>query len=168
MALLIAGFAGCAAQAPAVKLRIAGGEKIMVDLGRGGVIEGESKEVKVGVAGFMTNTQAKKGFYVFGLELKTMPALISMKVEDVTDDNVVLLVDDRSPKLAGRIWRWATPLQSPDEKTLRWIQEIDDSFRVYRFTIALSDGRQLVLHHAAFYPAFAKEHMKFELGLGPP
>jgi len=138
-----------------------------VDLGRGGVVGGENKDVKIGTAGFLTNTQQRKGVYVFGIEFKNAATPRSVKIDDVTDDRVLPMVDDSDAKVAGRIWRWTCPPIALDDAMLKWIREIDDSFRVYRILIILGDGRQVKLYHAVFYPAFAKERIRKELGEGP-
>jgi hypothetical protein len=168
IALLVIGLAGCASQAPSVKLRIAGGEKITVDLGRGGVVGGENKDVKIEAAGIVPNATSKQVVFFFGVVFKTGGVPKSVKVEDVTEDAAVPMIEDSHPKLAGKAWRWSSPPVSPDNISLRWIHEIDESFRVYRFTIVLSDDRQIVVHHAVFYPAFVKMRMRHDLGLETP
>ena len=164
----LVGFAGCASQAPLVKLRIAGGEKLTLDMSRGGIIGDENENAKVSLAGFRADGKSKKGFYVFAVEFKQKAMPRSVTVEDVTGEEPQLMVEDQSPKLSERLWQWTgTPL-SPDDKALEWIREIDDSFRVYRVTVVLVDGRPIVLHYAAYFSSSLKLRMRRDLGLETP
>ena len=162
---LLLGLSGCATQGPSVKLMISGGEKITLDMSRGGVVGPEIKELKVGSAGYLLNSKEKKGFYIFSIEFKADVKPQSIKIEDVSDKKAQILVDDPAPKLTGRIWRHDCPPVGPDDPGMGWVHEIDDSFRTYRYSVTLSDGRFLSFYHVAFYPSFSKIHFRKELGL---
>lgn len=158
-------FAGCASQLSAVRLRVAGGQRIIVDMQRGGLVEGEKREVKVRMGGFMLNSEGKNGIYLFTLEFNAgdIPRLV--KIEDVSDDKARILIEDQAPKLLKQIWAWKSEPQSPTAESLQWIHEIDDSFRVFRFTVELVDGRKFVQHQVSYYPAFVKARICKGLGL---
>jgi hypothetical protein len=165
IALLVV-FAGCTSSAPSVRIRISGGEKLMVDLARGGAIGPENEYLTIKAAGVLLNSKEKKVSQAFGIELKkTDPTLRRVKVEDVSEATSQPLVDDTNPEVKARGWRWIGPLMEPDDKSLTWIYNIDETFRVYRFTIVLSDGRELVIYHAAFYSPFMKFQLRTALGL---
>jgi predicted GH43/DUF377 family glycosyl hydrolase len=168
LALLLVGLSGCASQTPSVRLLTSGGEKITVDLSRKGAVGPENKDLNVLGAAFLASPQQKKGIYAFALQLKSDVVLRGVKVEDVTETKARLMVDDTSPKVTGRKWTWSSPPVAPDDSSLAWVQNIDESFRVYRFTIVLADGRQIVMHHTGYYPPFVKARMRVDLGFVDP
>jgi len=168
LALFLVGLSGCVSQGPSVRLLTSGGEKITVDLSRKGAVGPENKDVEVIAATFLANSQMKKGIYAFALLLKSDAVLRSVKVEDVTEAKARLMVEVSSPKVEGRKWTWSSPPAAPDEIDLAWLQNIDESFRVYRFTIGLADGRQIIMHHAGYYPSYVKAHLRVNLGFVEP
>jgi len=169
LAALLVIFAGCAtSQAPSVRIRTSSGEKITVDMSRGGAVGPESKDLKITAAMFEINPKIKKGLYVFGIDFKTEAMPRSIKVEDVSDEKARTLVDESNLKIEKRAWRFACQPMGLEEKTLRWVHEIDESFRVYRFTVTYDDGRLVEQYHATFYPSFAKAYLLHQLSAETP
>lgn len=164
-ALIMLGLAGCASPGIQVRLLVSSGEKILVNMPQGTVVGNDVKEVKIKAASFLTNPEKKQGIYAFGFNLMANAALKSVKVEDVTDSKAVTMVEDNDPKLQGVAWTYTSPPFSPDDKSLGWLHEIDESLRVYCFWITLSDGRQLKVYHVVYYAPFMKAGMRHALGL---
>jgi hypothetical protein len=165
---LLVGFAGCASQMPLVKLRISGGERIMVEFPKGTVKGEENDDVMVDAAVFLVKPQFKKGNHCISVEFGKNATPQSVKVEDMTGDQAQLLIDDKNPKLTGRAWRCVCASLGPDDPSLQWLHDIDDSFCVYRITVVLTDGRQIVQHHAIVYPAYRKAQMRRDFGIDTP
>ena len=148
-----------------VKLRTAGGGKIMVDTSSGKVIGEDDSEVPKAVAMFRIDPNAKTGIFDFAIGFQKNLAPRSVKIEDVTGGQPQLIVDKLDPKLTVQIWRWTSAPLKPDDKALQWLNDIDDSCLVYRITIVLTDGRQIVRHAATFYPSFVKTGLRTDLGM---
>ena len=165
---LLFSLAACASSSsPKVRVRISGGERITIDLKNGDIVGAESKEIKVRMGGLVTNAKDKQACYVFILEFKVGDVPQSIKIEDVTDEVAQVFVEDHEPKLDARIWNWKSAPLDGDAKSLQWVREIDDSFRVCRFTVVLKDGRKLSQYQSAYYPAFVKARLRKELGGEP-
>jgi len=167
LASLLVGLTGCASQGPIVKLRISGGEKIMAEFPKGSVKEEENDAMKVAAAYFVVQPQFKKGSHCVAVEFGKNITPRSVKVEEVTENKAQLLIDDKSPKLTAQIWRCVCAPLGPDDPTLQWLNDLDDTFRVYRITVVLTDGRQIVQHHAMAYSAFRKAQLRKEFGIDP-
>ena len=148
-----------------VKVPIAGGERILVDMSRRGLVGEEDKDVKVIVAEFRSNPKEKKGLYSFVLAFKTSAKPSSVKIEDVSENRASTMVDDSNPQVKGKLWFWASAPMTAEDAELRWINEIDESFRVYRISIVLDNGRQVSIYHAMFYPPVLKWVIRKGLGL---
>ena len=165
LAALLLSFAGCASPTPLVKLRISDGGRITAEFPKGIIVGEDHSEVNVDAAIFLVNTQLKKGNHCISIEFKKKVVPRSVKVEEVTADKAQLLIDDQAPKLTGTSWRSVCATLGPDDPSLQWVHEIDDSFRVYRVTVVLSDGRQIIQHHATVYPEHVKARMRREFGI---
>jgi hypothetical protein len=144
---------------------VAGGEKIRVALARGATAPTTDDGVQIQVANFTVNKD-KKIVYVFAFNDSRGRALRSVRVDDVSDEAAVMLVDDAQPKLepAGTWHRETEPLEFDDAK-VGWFTTISNSLRVFRFTLTFSDGRKLVLHQGMLYPAVLKESVRRTFGL---
>ena len=149
----------CVAPAPQARIRISTGERLVVNL-RDGRVEGSgSKLVNFSVARFMVNAQNKNGIYDLGLHFTEEVELASIRVEDVTDDKSVLLMLDEAPVLSKGVWHKTTEPVDFNAESMKWVHDIDDSFRVYAFYITLKDGQKITLHQAAVYLGFIKGGM---------
>jgi hypothetical protein len=74
------------------------------------------------------------------------------------------LVDDQHPVL-NKEGIWTTTIGPIDADKIPWLIEIENSIRIFRFTIVTSDGRTLLLYQAASYPAAIKKYFREELGI---
>jgi len=130
---------------------IAGGEKIAVPLGPRGVEPSKKDDIQIEFSGCALNREKK---LVYGFEFSDARgrALRHVRVEDVSDDAPVLLLDDAQPALERNRWRGTSRLFEPEDPALAWVATITNSLRVFRFTITQADGREIVLHQGAMYP----------------
>jgi len=148
--------ASCASPGPSARVTLADGRKLIVNLQDGRIAGEESKHMSVQTARFMYNVQQKQGKYVFVLYFPDGSVPTSIKIEDITGSKPEIMVQDQKPVLKDRIWFTGCPSLSLDDPSLKWMHDIDDSFRIYRFTVVLQDGTEIVLHQASVYPGFAK------------
>ena len=148
-----------------VKVPIAGGERILVDMSRRGLVGEEDKDVKVIVAELRANPKEKKALYSIVLEFKATARPRSVKIEDVSENTASIMIDDADPKVSGKLWFWTGAPMSADAPQLHWINEIDESFRIYRVSVALDNGRQVSFHHVMFYTPMLKWMIRKGLGL---
>jgi hypothetical protein len=162
--LLSLGIGGCATGDVAMLATIAGGEKVRVPLGRGGPVLTNEAGVQIDTATFMPNPD-KKIVYIFAFTDSRSRALRSVRVEDVSDEAAVTIVDSAQPKLSpGGQWQAESePLDLSDPR-LSWFATITNSLRVFRFTLTFSDGQTLVLHQGAMFPAGMKAAVRQAFG----
>lgn len=150
----------CVAPAPQARIRISSGERLVVNL-RDGTVEGShSKLVKVLGARFMLSPQTKNGIYDIAVAFAPGAVPASIRVEDVTDEKPALILQDDAPQLfENKAWRKTSDPVDLDGESMKWMHDIDDSFRVYAFHITLKDGQKILLHQAAIYLGFFKQGM---------
>jgi hypothetical protein len=84
-------------------------------------------------------------------------------VRDVSEAPVMTLVDVRDPALDGFVWRGKTAPLGPADDFIKFMTNIDNSIRVYRFTFTLVDGSVHVLTLPIMVPGFLKEGIEKNL-----
>jgi hypothetical protein len=91
---------------------------------------------------------------------------VSVMVDDVSDEPILNLVSDANPKLTGENhWNMLTAPHSPMDEYAKWVMSLDNTIRVYRFTIKLADGTTHVLRYPIFVPQRAKAMIRYQLGV---
>jgi hypothetical protein len=156
---------GCVSDAPQVRLMVSGGDKVVFDLGRGEIVGEEQTDIYINSATLMTDATKKRGLYLFGATFKSTTPLKSVLVEDVTDPQAKEMVRDLEPKMKGATWIFTTEPVEGSDHSFGWVTELDESFRVYRFTFSFVDGRQVKLHRVTYYSPFVKPGLRKGLGL---
>jgi len=131
-----------------------------------GLVPEENADAKLVPASLEVKPSVKTLTYKFLFFEKTGNAPRSVVVEDVSGPAPEILVEDDHPALIKKAWLGTSGPKTADDPRLGWLNEPDDSFRIYRVTIVTSDGRRLVMYTAAGYAAPAKELFKKMLGLG--
>lgn len=169
-AALSAGWvAGCATGDYAYVTTIATGERIQIPLQKGSPVLASKGDVTIRHAALVPrpnqDTEQKQLQYLFAFHYKGSVPLKSVFVEDVTDDHPIKMVEDSSPALVEQRWTATSRMFGPDEDALSWVAHLDNSMRVYRFTITRADGSKIVLDQGWLVPGWAKTVMRRALGL---
>lgn len=159
LVLSLLALTACVAPGPQARIKISTGERVVVGL-RDGRVEGHQSDlVKVLAARFMLSAQNKNGMYDLGLLFADGATPASILVEDVTDEKSCIILRDERPVLNQRIWHKPSDPVDLASESMKWMHDIDDSFRVYAFHITLQDGRKIKLLQASIYLGFFKSAM---------
>lgn len=154
---LLAVAAGCASKVFSYATTVSGGEQLRFTFEAGRAAPVKAEGFQILDAGIRPDMETKKvvcGFLFF--DENPNRALQSVRVEDVTEEQPVLLIDDLAPKVEKQRWSGLTKQFGAESPEIKWVFYIADSVRVYRFTITTADGRKVVLHQAAMVPAWVK------------
>jgi hypothetical protein len=81
----------------------------------------------------------------------------SIVVRDISEAPIMTIVDDRAPILNGFVWQGKTEPLGPSDDFIKFMTNIDNSIRVYRFTFTMVDGSVHVLTLPIMVPGFLKE-----------
>ena len=156
--------AGCQTGDVLMKVPISGGGEIVVPVTGGGPKPGHAAGYTVDVASLEPGTQTREAYYKFGLVCAQAPALRRIRIEDISDEKPVVLIDDRNPKFKDRHWAENTAMISADDPRFRWVYQITMSMRVYKFTLTLSNGSHVSFNHVTIYPPFVKSIIRAKWG----
>ncbi|HVU25114.1 MAG TPA: hypothetical protein VHE13_13385 [Opitutus sp.] len=110
------------------------------------------------------NPKDKTLIYLLRFFVAKGESLGSVKVEDVSDETPFVLVEDAHPEIKNGEWRGVSRAYKLEDPEMRWVGYLDQSFRVYRFTVTLGDGRTVVLHEGVMIPGFGKAMLRRVLG----
>jgi hypothetical protein len=163
--LLLLLLVGCAGSGDfAMLVPIAGGEKLRVPLSGGGPPPARNDAIQITTAGLEPSPEPEAVVYRFGFKLLKPLDIRRVTVQDVAGDRSIVLVEDGSPQIDGGEWKGASPLLRGRDERLTWVYHLENSVRVYRFTIETTDGRTLVLQQPSIVPGIAKKAMRAKLG----
>jgi len=163
------GAAGCLMQASySANVTTADGVQIEVPLSREAVVV---EDDAVSVKNFRFTPLAMEGgkglAFGFELEFRQGARPVAISVEDVSDLPILGVYSDNAPAFAKKdIWRAISPPHSAADPLVGWLMTLDNTVKVYRFTVKLSDGTTHVLRYPIVAPAQMKAIMRTNLGFG--
>jgi hypothetical protein len=158
---------GCATGDYAYVSTISTGERIQIPLERGSPTMAKKGTLTVRNAALIPNivSKEKELQYLFALiDSGTVP-LKSVRVEDVTEAPALLMAEDLDPKVVNHQWSKTSRMFKADEPALAWIAHLDNSMRIYRFTVVKADGTTTTLDQGWMVPGWVKVPMRAALGM---
>jgi len=158
---------GCAAGEYAYVTRISTGERLQIPLERGSPTMAKKGTLAIRNAALVPNVVSKEKElqYLFSLNDTGTVPLKSIRVEDVSDEKTNLMLEDLDPKLDHGSWVKVSRMYKGGERELSWVEHLDNSMRVFRFTVVKQDGTTTVLDQGWMVPGWAKVPMRAALGL---
>jgi hypothetical protein len=105
--------------------------------------------------------------YALVLEFKKGAIPADIQVDDVSEDPILRIMGDSSPKFRAGTHGWEALSQPfhPADEHAKWVMTLDNGVKTYRFTVKLTDGSTHVLYYPIFVPATAKAFMRAQLGV---
>jgi len=162
--VFVALLAGCATGDYSLVAPVSGGTKVRVPIGPGGPVPMEMDGVKIEVFGLRPDFEKKQVLYTFGFFDARGRGLQDVKVEDVSDDTPFPLLEDAAPQVDKGHWHGTSRSFAAGDEYLKWIYQVDNSLRVYRFTVKFTDGHELVIHQGSTFPNFMKSAIRHMFG----
>ena len=143
---------------------VAGGKKIWIAFNERGALPVKTSDIEVSVAGFLTDKEKKELTYRFLFKVVSNQDPKKVVVQDISEGNPEVLVTDTHPILRGGYWGGQSAPKTKDDPQVSFLRNDRDSIRVYRFTITLADGREVVVDQALFYFGIMKSEARHNLG----
>jgi hypothetical protein len=104
--------------------------------------------------------------YTFSLEFRGGARPVAITVDDISEEPILTIYTDDSPKLVrGILWAATTKTYNPADEHVKWLQTLDSGVRAYRFTVRLADGTTHVLRYPIFVSNYAKMAARDALGI---
>lgn len=165
-ALIALGWAGCAS-APEVKYTATtcDDQRVTFHMVNGSVEHPSEAGIQTDTPKLEPNPKEKKFIFLVRLFVNTAEPPRSIKVEDVSDDQPVLLAESTNPEIRNHEWRDISRTLTMDDPAMKWLTYLDQSFRIFRFTVVLADGRTVVLHDGVMVPGYGKAMLRHLMGL---
>jgi hypothetical protein len=147
---------------------IANGETMEISIKNGGLVLAEQDGIHILQVALNPSSNKKDVVYTFEFSAKNGLVPTHVLIEDLTETPIKVVADDPAPKLKDGHWKLDTPVLDPKDPTFEWLVQLDDTIRVYRFTITLADGRQVVLRQPQMFPVFMKQLIRVMTGIDKP
>jgi hypothetical protein len=105
--------------------------------------------------------KAKTLAFTFVVQFKEGTAPARIDIEDVTEAPILPIFEDRNPKIVkNNLWGAVSSPVGPHDEHVNWLLTLDNSVRVYRFTVKLADGSVHVLYKPIFLSAPMKNYIR--------
>lgn len=165
MAGLLTG--GCATGGYTYVKKISTGERIEFPLVRGMPEPAKSGAITIAAATLIPDQKEdkKQAVYLFAMLDESPQPPKSVRIEDVSDDIARVLLEDPNPTLNKHRWVGHSREFTGNDAELNWVTYLDDSLRVFRFTITSASGEKIVLHQGWMVPAMMKAAMRKTLDI---
>jgi hypothetical protein len=119
----------------------------------------ENDFFKIENAGFQADTSKSRPTlkYAFMFLLKKPIKILRVRVEDVSGNPPVLLVDDTTPKISGSRWRAMTPARPMTPDNFPWMFDASSTRKSFRVTVStLGQGDIVLVQPTKFYASVKK------------
>ena len=91
----------------------------------------------------------------------------SILVEDITEAPIFAVLNETHPKMVKSThWIGVTTPKHLDDPTYEWMLNLENTVKVYRFTITTNDGKVHVLRVPVFVPSQMKYFVRTQIGAG--
>jgi hypothetical protein len=97
--------------------------------------------------------------WTFGIKLRQLVQLRSIRIEDVTEGSPVLLVNDQAPQAEGNAWTGYTGAIEPSASAIPWLFDNAPARRTFRFTVTDLNGQDSILEQTVTYPVKTKKDL---------
>jgi hypothetical protein len=167
-AILLLG--GCAHQTLTESIPISGGQSLTFTRVGTGFVKAENERFVVDEAGLTTYRTEGKNFvrWQFAIMPKQETALRMVRIEDVTDDSPILVLEDRAPGIDERRWSRQSDLVRANPRLIPWLFEFERTTRVFRITVRETNGKTSILYQAVLFTPKAKKDFRVLMGPETP
>jgi hypothetical protein len=157
---------GCAHQPMSETITVSGGQNLSFNRVGAGFVKTENDRLVVDEAGLTTYRTEGKNFvrWQFAIMPKEQTALRLVRIEDVTDDRPVLILEDRAPRIDERRWSRQSNLIRANTRSIPWLFEFGRTTRVFRITVRETNGRTSILYQAVLFTSKAKKDFRVLMG----
>lgn len=117
-----------------------------------------AKGIETNITGIMIS--AGKLVPTFGFDITSMKKLISVRVEDVTGKDAVLMVEDSAPVVERAHWKGNSAPREITPEAVPWLFTGGDTLTVFCFTIQLEgDGEPVVIYQPSVFGEASKQRL---------
>ena len=157
---------GCAHQPMTETIAVSGGQNIRFTRVGAGFVKAENERFVLDEAGLTTYRTEGKNFvrWQFAIMPKEETALRLVRIEDVTNDRPVLILEDRAPQIDERRWSRQSDLIRANTRSIPWLFEFGRTTRVFRIKVRETNGKTSILYQAVLFTPKAKKDFRVLMG----
>ncbi len=170
LALLSAALCGCQiSPSVSAKVTTAEGETIEVPLESGNTPVSDGvitvRLFQIGPWDMGPN-KPKAVIFSFIVEFKEGADPKTVVVDDITEAPIMrIFADMKAHIVKDHIWGGVSTPYAPQDEHAKWLLNLDNSIRLYRFTVVLQDGTTHMVMKPMFFPGQMKSYVRTQLGV---
>ena len=163
-AILLLG--GCAHQPLTESVPVSGRQNLTFTRVGAGFVKAENERFVVDEAGLTTYRTEGKNFvrWQFAIMPKQVTGLRVVRIEDVTNDSPILVLEDRAPRIDERRWSRQSALIRANPRSIPWLFEFGRTTRVLRITVRETNDKTSILYQAVLFTPKAKKDFRVLMG----
>jgi hypothetical protein len=161
---------GCAHEPMTETVPVSGGQYLTFTRVGPGFVKAENDRFVVDESGLTIYRTEGKNFvrWQFALMPKHETVIELIKIEDVTEDHPIPILEDRAPLIEERRWARQSGLIRANPHSIPWLFEFGRTTRVFRITIKERTGRTSVLYQPVLFTSKAKKDFRVLMGPETP
>lgn len=118
-----------------------------------------AKGIETNVTGIIIS--AGKLVPTFGFDINSKKKPVNVRVEDVTGNEAILLVEDPNPVIELAQWKGNSAPKELTAAGVPWLFTAGDTLTVFRFTVLLEGDREpVVIYQPSVFPESSKARLR--------
>lgn len=132
--------------------------------------QAEDSRYVVTESGLTTFRRGGRNFvrWQFSIRVKRPTSLADVRVEEVSGNAPVLILEDHKPRVDQTYWTKQSALIPANPQALPWLYNAGATLRIFRLTVTDAGGRTSTLYQPANFTWKAKEAIRFQMGPETP
>jgi hypothetical protein len=165
-AILVLLTVGCVHQPTTETVTVSGGRNITFTRLGPGFVKAENESFVVDESGLTTYRTGGKNFvrWKFAIMPRRPVAVSLVKIEDITGDQPVPILEDRSPRFEERSWVGESNLIPARTESIPWLFEAGRTVRVFRITLQATGNKTSTLYQPVLFTGKAKKDFRVLMG----
>jgi hypothetical protein len=165
-ALLILLVGACVHQPTSETVTVSGGQNMTFTRVGPGFVKAENASFVVDESGLTTYRTGGRNFvrWKFAIMPRRLVAVRLVRIEDVTADQPVPILEDQSPRFEERAWFGESNLIPARTESIPWLFEAGRTVRIFRITLQETGHRTSTLYQPVLFTGKAKNDFRVLMG----
>jgi hypothetical protein len=166
MAILVLLTVGCVHQPITEAVTVSGGQSITFTRVGPGFVKAENESFVVDESGLTTYRTGGKNFvrWKFAIMPRKPVSVRLVKIEDITGDQPIPILEARYPRFEERSWVGESNLIPARTESIPWLFDAGRTIRVFRITLQETTSKTSTLYQAVLFTGKAKKDFRVLMG----
>jgi hypothetical protein len=157
---------GCVHQPATETVAVSGGQNLTFTRVGPGFVKAENDRFVLDESGLTTYRTGGKNFVRWRFAIMPRrPAMVRLvRIDDITGEKPVLILEDRAPRFEERSWMGESNLIPAKTESIPWLFEAGRTIRVFRITLREVGNKSFILYQPVLFTGKAKKEFRVLMG----